>query len=760
MEVDSSLKESSISKAEDGQQSQSTEPNPLECRVTVSAVCSSEVNQSSMAASLAASDTDTKSLSKIQVGNMPVEKVGEITGNDKYLPCTVATASSQNESDGESVGLNQAIIIAAESHPSTKEDTNHLKSKPQCNADHEIPKANCNEGVTQGSEPVQTVVVSEECPDKKDNSAQSQCEVEADLPGYSLPKTEPERTVDEIRSVSSGTATATVLKTAEVHNGNGGPDNESSSTEVNGDISRGSSGEEEFLGLKRNVRGICLRPVDVDSVTSTKLHSIEKQESEDPGANNETEGEHPQPENEKDDGCLTDGVVKTNMCKPVILEDEAGLDVEQEAEQAKNYQRESENYSSNSLPVLAALNHQEECVISGSFTVENTDDGLNEHCAKPEDPSVECQDVCLASSVNTTTLSSLRKSVNRPPADVSSSNALTSSEESTESIGKVLTEMGPPLPPVLLPLAATPPKFRKHFTPNRPSLQLPTWSSTEGPFSLKQQSKVSSPDPGLQDEVKSSLSLTTPSPSHGVPSSPLQFGSATPKHALPVPGRLPSSALNSSSPSASQENSMQMLDTMYPELSAQARTLNILRGNVNLGRGANDSGVSSPSVASISGNKTINSSSTAFTKTDQKAKRISVNVLLPKSAKRLRLDTCSPDPSSLTSAVQEVSHNKPGVELTKNSSTNGPSGNDQMARTEGKALGEAKDPHSAIFSALEKLQTSCFDVLPVIRSHVFLGRISEVPVLRDEEKCVISDFCSNQVFFFIIIILLYVFQIQ
>ncbi|MCI4374224.1 hypothetical protein PGIGA_G00003780 [Pangasianodon gigas] len=763
MEVDSSLKERSISKPDDGQKSQSTaKAKPLEDNVAVSSVYLSPGNQLSMVTSSVTPDTDNKSLHKVltESQEMQVEKMCKIKENSEDSPCTVATASLQNESDGERVSLNQATIIAAESQQSTKEEcTNQINSKPQCNAAHEVPKANCNDGVKQGSEFVQQVIIPEECTDKfeEDKFVQHQSEVKSNVLGYSLQisltsqtcsKTEPERTVEEIQSVSTPMV-ITDLKTAEDQNICGGQDNKSSCTKINGVTSGDSSDEEEFLGLKRKVRGICLRPADLDSVTSNKLLSNEKQESvaEVQGTNCETKEEHLQPENEKDDGHLKDGSITVNMCKPVILEDNAMVDVKQETGLAKKYKHESVNYSNSSLPIFDAHNHQEECVLSGSFSpnTENMDGGLKEDGTKPKDPSVKSQDICPALSVNTPTLSSLDKSVNLPLTDVSSRNALTSTQ-SPESIGRVLTEMGPPLPPVVLPLTATPPKFRKHLTPNRPSIHLPTWSSTEGPFSLKQQSKVPSPDPGLQDEVNTSLSMTTPSPSHGVPSSPLQFGSATPKHALPVPGRLPSSALNSSSPSASQENSMQMLDTMYPELSAQARTLNILRGNVNLGRAANESGASPPSVNPISGNKTINSSSTAFTKTDQKAKRIGASVLLPKSAKRLRLDTCSPDPSSLTPPVQQVSENKPsnGVASPKYCPTNGPSSNNQTARKEDKTVDDANDTQSLIFSALEKLQNSYFDVLPVIRSHVFLGRVSEVPVLRDEEKCVISDFCLNQ----------------
>ncbi len=207
--------------------------------------------------------------------------------------------------------------------------------------------------------------------------------------------------------------------------------------------------------------------------------------------------------------------------------------------------------------------------------------------------------------------------------------------------------MGPPLPPVVMPLTATPPRFGKHHTPLKTYFSI-LKITTEEPT----MPSVPVFDSALPDGSKMSPCLTTPSPSCGVPSSPLQFGSATPKHAVPVPGRLPLSALSSSPPAASQENSMQMLDTMYPELSARARTLNILRGNVNLTRAGNENGTSPPPVNQISGNKTISSSSTAFTKTEQKPKRTGVNILLPKSAKRLRLDNCSPAPPGVASPAE------------------------------------------------------------------------------------------------------------
>ncbi|GAA6089971.1 little elongation complex subunit 1 [Tachysurus ichikawai] len=682
MEIESSQKEGSISEAEDGKKSQSTEPKPWKDSVEVSSVYLSPGKQQSMETSSISPDTENMSPQNVLTESQEMQEEN-MCKNSEDSASTLATAGLHPETEEEQVN-----VITAESQLNTKEE-HQIITKQQCNADGEEPKACCNDGVREDSESSQQVNISEKC--------------------------------------STG-----------VRDGCGEGDGESCS-KMNGVASEESSDDEEFLGLKRKVRGIGSRPADLDNVTSNK-----KQESvvHVEGTNCEPKEDHLQPENEKDDEPFKDNSIPINMCKPVALEDDAELDAEQETGLRKNI-HESEDCANNSLPILDEHSEQEEHLLSESFSpnIEKLDGGLKEDGAVSKDPSVKSQFICPASSINTPELSSLDKSLNLPLTVVAFRNALTSTQ-SPESIGKVLTEMGPPLPPVVLPLTATPPKFKKHLTPNRPTIQLPTWSSTEGPFSLKQNSNASSPDPGLQDEVKASLSLTTPSPSQAVPSSPLQFGSATPKHALPVPGRLPSSALNSPSSSASQENSMQILDTMYPELSAQARTLNILRGNVNLGRAANERESSPPTVNPISGNKTINSSSTAFTKTEQKAKRIGANVLLPKSAKRLRLDTCSPDPVSLAPPVQQVSDadQSNGVASPISCPTTAPSSNSQTARTQDVNT----DTQSLIASAFEKLSNLSFDVLPVIRSHVFVGRISEVPVLRDEEKCVISDFCLNR----------------
>uniref|UniRef100_A0A4W3HKI7 Little elongation complex subunit 1 C-terminal domain-containing protein n=1 Tax=Callorhinchus milii TaxID=7868 RepID=A0A4W3HKI7_CALMI len=55
-----------------------------------------------------------------------------------------------------------------------------------------------------------------------------------------------------------------------------------------------------------------------------------------------------------------------------------------------------------------------------------------------------------------------------------------------------------------------------------------------------------------------------------------------------------------------------------------------------------------------------------------------------------------------------------------------------------------KSSEEAVVCALAKLAQSCFDLLPVIRSHIFVGNIPSLPVLRDEEKQVISEFSENK----------------
>ncbi|KAG8442583.1 hypothetical protein GDO86_011392 [Hymenochirus boettgeri] len=345
-------------------------------------------------------------------------------------------------------------------------------------------------------------------------------------------------------------------------------------------------------------------------------------------------------------------------------------------------------------------------------------------------------------------------------------NADTSSnvQHSPETISKVRSEMGPPLPPLLGPLMETPPRTLRPLSPvmsssSRSSLPSPL-DELISPLRVTPVLPVMSP---ISDSHRyQSHKFATPSPSERanrrILSSPLQFCSATPKHALPVPGRLPPSAAVNPAPTV-QENSVKILDTMYPELSARARTLNILKGNVQLNRCL--PGDCKPvSVSQITGFKVITSTSTAFIKTGSKLasnnnkdnkrvyeteqtssnsislnKRSSECATMPKSAKRLRLE--SPCTESFKHCFTVPTSKSP--DETQESVSNS---TDFVSDLSTGHLSTTTSEE--VTKALKKVEELCFDLLPVIKSHVFVGTIPKIPVMRNEEKEVIYEFSTTK----------------
>ncbi|KAG8512355.1 Little elongation complex subunit 1, partial [Galemys pyrenaicus] len=347
----------------------------------------------------------------------------------------------------------------------------------------------------------------------------------------------------------------------------------------------------------------------------------------------------------------------------------------------------------------------------------------------------------------------------------------TPTEVPADTLSKIRQEVGPPLPPLLAPLIATPPRTLRSVSPLISSSS-PT--SPVGPLSplcdVPAPPRMSPlPEgPGHPSPLCPPPSPSSISAGERILSSPLQFCAATPKHALPVPGRLPPIASAHSAAAGPPENSVKILDTMYPELSARARTLNILKGNIQLARGAPTDCQNLPGpVSAITGFKAITSTSTAFVKaggsssgdgSQDKARDLGIRqdsggkrVLpssAPRSAKRLRLDS-SPEQDTGGARAEGV-HKTPGKKLpqTETVTTEEEKSSTQAVSTASQVPlnpKETVESHDrAIADALRRIAESPFDLLPVIRSHVYVGNISRKPVMRDQEKDVVYEFSTTR----------------
>uniref|UniRef100_A0A8C6XZI8 Little elongation complex subunit 1 C-terminal domain-containing protein n=1 Tax=Naja naja TaxID=35670 RepID=A0A8C6XZI8_NAJNA len=400
-------------------------------------------------------------------------------------------------------------------------------------------------------------------------------------------------------------------------------------------------------------------------------------------------------------------------------------------------------------PVPSAKNRAEQAFNSSDLVMIKAREEINDS----DDTHLQTISICK------------RKKKNQPvlPAETILANVDTSTRTMyyPKTLTKIMQEMGPPLPPLLPPLLATPPRIVQRSSP---VASISSQSSLPSPLDELISPLHKTPVPPLTSTLSkipkhkssSSLSSSTLSPSEMSLgqrnlSSPLQFSSSTPKHALPVPGRLPSSTSSNSVPSVPQENSVKILDSMYPELSARARTLSILKGNIQFNRSSSLDGKGSHQ---ISGFKAIASPSTAFVKTrirfksdpekllsdaNDTGKRKLPSVTMPKSVKRpclesSRSSTLNPCSERSDGGLQCIPDSDP---LDNGNATKSTDDRNLESLLE---MEKAEDPDmSAVTVALEKISEACFDLLPVIRSRVLVGNTSKVPIMRDEEKEVVYE---------------------
>lgn len=344
---------------------------------------------------------------------------------------------------------------------------------------------------------------------------------------------------------------------------------------------------------------------------------------------------------------------------------------------------------------------------------------------------------------------------------LASADTSTPADCCADTLSKIRQEVGPPLPPLLAPLVATPPRIALPASP------LVSSSSPGSPVSPL----CDLPVPAMMSPLPEEPGQPSPCPSppaapasERVLSSPLQFCAATPKHALPVPGRLPRLTPAQPAVAAPQENSVKILDTMYPELSARARTLSILKGNLQLARAPPDGKTRPGPVCPATGFKAITSASTAFVKAggsaagdgqdkardlgprpDSAGKR-PLAAGPPRGAKRLRLDSESPEPVPPAEALgRSLRRSVPQAEAARTEEEGSPlpaAGTLPQTPPSPKETVESQD--RAMADALKRIAEASFDLLPVIRSHVYVGNISKKPVMRDQEKEVVYEFSTTK----------------
>ena len=166
-------------------------------------------------------------------------------------------------------------------------------------------------------------------------------------------------------------------------------------------------------------------------------------------------------------------------------------------------------------------------------------------------------------------------------------------------------------------------------------------------------------------------------------------------------------------------------------------------------------------MGALAGFQAIASSSTAFVKaggssgSDGKQDKVgglgppqdpagkrTLSASAPRSAKRLRLDSGSPEPEPTPEGVGHSPRTDPPQAAAPSTEDN----RHPLPALQSPSSPEetAESPNRAITEALRKIGEATFDLLPVIRSHVYVGNVSTKPVMRDQEKDVVYEFSTTK----------------